>query len=259
MADEFFRPYFSQGVFAQTTLFPGFEYRWMVGNNNSNLDVPAIKIDRNLSGGFAFTWLPTTHEFGPRGAFGDFEDHEKLATRFNLAYTYSPEDRRASLGGPTGNTTLRLADSLNIFDPNTFVNGTTVTDAHYKLLPESAGMKYRGFCLQGESYSRWLDHFVANGPMPIGSVVDSGFYVQLSDMVIPKKLELYADTSWVFSNYGKPREFLGGVNYYPWNTRNARLNMQVIDVKHSPVNSTFGFYVGQLNGPIFSFGMTAMY
>lgn len=36
-----FRPYFSQGIFAQGTLFPGFEYRWMAGNNNSNLDVPA--------------------------------------------------------------------------------------------------------------------------------------------------------------------------------------------------------------------------
>jgi hypothetical protein len=93
----------------------------------------------------------------------------------------------------------------------------------------------------------------------VSSVIDNGFYVQLSDMVIPKKIELYAGTSWVFSNYGRPKEFLGGVNYYPWNTRNARVNMQLIDVNHSPVNSTFGFYVGQLHGTIFSFGMTAMY
>ena len=71
MADEFFRPYFSQGVFAQGNLLPRLEYRWMIGNNNSNLDVPAIKLDRNLSGGGALTWLPTTGEFGPRGAFGD--------------------------------------------------------------------------------------------------------------------------------------------------------------------------------------------
>lgn len=262
MADEFFRPYFSQGVFAMGTLFPGFEYRWMVGNNNSNLDVPAVKLDRSLSGGFALTWLPTTHEFGPRGAFGDFESHEKLATRFNLAYTYSPEDRQAALGTSTGNTTLRLADSLNIFDPNTFVNGTTVTDVHYKLLSQSAGMKYHGFWLQAEGYERWLDHFVASGPMPTNSVFDTGFYVQASDMVIPKKLELYGATSWVFSAYAKsgiPKEFIVGTNYYPWNTRNARLNVQLIGVEQSPVNSTFGFYIGQLTGPIFSFGMTAMY
>jgi hypothetical protein len=259
MADEFFRPYFSQGVFAQGNLFPGFEYRWMVGNNNSNLDVPAIKLDRDLSGGFAFTWLPTTHEFGPRGAFGDFEDHEKLATRFNLAYTYSPEDRQSPVGTAANNTTLRLADSLNIYDTGAFVNGVTVEHAHYKLLSESAGMKYHGFWLQGEGYSRWLDHFQADGPLPVASVFDSGFYVQLAGMVIPKKLELYGTTSYVFSNYGRPREYIVGTNYYPWHTRNARLNMQLIDVHHSPVSSTFGFYLGQLTGPIFSFGMTAMY
>ena len=97
MADEFFRPYFSQGVFAQGNLLPTLQYRWMVGNNNSNLDTPASKIDRSLSAGGALTWLPTTGEFGPRGAFGDYERHKKLATRFNLAYTYSPEERQAGL------------------------------------------------------------------------------------------------------------------------------------------------------------------
>ena len=79
MADEYFRPFFSQGIFAQGNLISALQYRWMVGNNNSNLDTPAVKLERDLSGGFAFTWLPTTHKFGPRGAFGNFENHEKLA------------------------------------------------------------------------------------------------------------------------------------------------------------------------------------
>jgi hypothetical protein len=260
MADEYFRPFFSQGVFAFGNLLPGLEYRWMVGNNNSNLDTPAVKLDRDLSGGFAFTWLPTTHEFGPRGAFGDFENHEKLATRFNLAYTYSPEDRQAALGSPTTNTTLRIGDSLNVFDPNTFANGVTVTDVHYKLLTASAGMKYHGFWLQGEGYGRRLDNFKATGPLPMGDIVDTGFYVQLAHMIIQKKLELYGATSYIFPKYGHPpKEFIVGANYYPWNTRNARLNMQLINVDHSPVSSTFGFYIGQLTGQIFSFGMTALY
>src|SRR6201987_6195297 len=128
MADEFFRPYFSQGVFGQGVLFPKLQYRWMVGNNNSNLDVPAIKLDRDLSGGGALTWLPTTGEFGPRGAFGDYEQHQKLATRFNLAYTYTPEERQSSIGTPAGNTTLRLADSLNVFDTGALAKGVTVRD-----------------------------------------------------------------------------------------------------------------------------------
>jgi hypothetical protein len=259
MADEFFRPYFSQGVFAKGNLLPKLEYRWMVGNNNSNLDVPAVKLDRDLSAGFAITWLPTTGEFGPRGSFGDYEWHEQLATRFNLAYTYSPEDRQAPVGTPPGNTTLRLADSLNVFDTGALANGVTVERVRYQLLSAAAGMKYHGIFLQGEGYARKLDNFVADGPLPVGAVRDTGFYVQLSGMVVPNRIELYGATSYIFSNYGRPKEFIIGGNYYPWNTRNIRLNTQLINVDHSPVSSTFGFYLGQLTGQVFSIGMTAFY
>jgi hypothetical protein len=259
MADEFFRPYFSQGVFAQGNLLPTLQYRWMIGNNNSNLDVPAVKLNRDLSAGFAVTWLPTTGEFGPRGAFGDYEEHEKLATRFNLAYTYSPEDRQSDIGTPAGNTTLRLADSLNVFDKDAFADGVTVEKVRYQMVSAAAGIKYRGFWLQGEGYGRKLDNFVANGPLPVGAVRDFGFYVQMAKMIVPKRFELYGATSYIFSNYGKPKEFIGGGNYYPWDTRNIRLNVQLINVGQSPVSSTFGFYLGKVTGQIFSFGVTALY
>jgi hypothetical protein len=259
MADEFFRPYFSQGIFAKGNILPRLEYRWMIGNNNSNLDVPAVKLDRKLSGGAAITWLPTTGEFGPRGAFGDYESHEKLATRFNLAYTYSPEDRQAPIGTASGNTTLRIADSLNIFDTGALVNGVTVEKTRYQLVSASAGIKYHGFWLQGEGYGRNLDHLVADGPLPVTTIKDYGFYVQVADMVIPKRFELYGATSYVFGQYGDPKEFIFGSNYYPWNTRNLRLNVQLINVDRSPVNSTFGFYVGQLTGKVFTVGFTTLY
>jgi hypothetical protein len=259
MADEFFRPYFSQGVFAQGNLGPKLQYRWMIGNNNSNLDVPAVKLDRDLSGGFALTWLPTTGEFGPRGAFGDYEHHEKLATRFNLAYTYSPEERQSPVGTPAGNTTLRLADSLNVFDTGAFVNGVTVEKTRYQMVSASPAIKYHGFWLQGEGYARKLDEFVADGKLPVGAVRDFGFYVQMAKMIVPKRFELYGTTSYVFSNYGRPKEFIVGGNYYPWDTRNIRLNFQLINVDQSPVSSTFGFYLGKLTGQVFSVGLTAFY
>lgn len=258
MADEFFRPYFSQGVFAQGNLLPSLEYRWLIGNNNSNLDVPATKLDRDLSGGFAITWLPTTREFGPRGAFGDYEHHQKVATRFNLAYTYSPEDRQASIGSAASNTTLRLSDSLNVFDTGALANGVTVEKTHYKLLTAAAGMKYHGFWLQGEGYARRLDHFIADGPLPLSVVRDFGFYTQLAAF-ITKRVELYGATSYVFGQFGQPKEFIVGSNYYPWDTRNIRINTQLINVDHSPVSSTFGFYVGGLTGQVFTLGVTALY
>jgi hypothetical protein len=259
MADEFFRPFFSQGVYGQGIIFPKFEYRWMVGNNNSNLDTPAVKLDRDLSAGFALTWLPTTGEFGPRGAFGDYERHEKLATRFNLAYTYSPEERQSPIGSAANNTTLRLADSLNVFDTGAFANGVTVEKARYQLVSASAGMKYRGFWLQGEGYGRKLDDFVADGKLPVSAVRDYGFYAQMAHMIVPNRIELYGATSYIFGKYGHSKEFIAGGNYYPWNTRNLRLNLQLINVDHSPVSSTFGFYTGKIAGQVFSIGVTALY
>ena len=259
MADEFFRPYFSQGVFAKGNILPKLEYRWMIGNNNSNLDVPAVKLDRNLSGGGALTWYPTTGEFGPRGAFGDYENHQNFATRINLAYTYSPEERQSAIGTAAGNTTLRLSDSVNVFDTGAFVNGVTVERATYQLLSASVGMKYHGLWIQGEGYGRLLDHFTADGKLPVGDVRDYGFYVQAAKMIVPKRFELYGATSYIFGQYGNSKEFIGGTNYYPWDTRNIRLNTQLIGVDQSPVSSTFGFYVGRLTGKIFSFGVTALY
>jgi hypothetical protein len=106
---------------------------------------------------------------------------------------------------------------------------------------------------------RRLDNFVADGKLPVGAVRDFGFYVQLGYMVVPKRIELYGATSYVFSNYGHPKEFIVGGNYYPWNTRNARVNIQLINVDHSPVSSTFGFYLGQLTGQVFTIGVTGFY
>jgi len=259
MADEFFRPDFSQDVFGQGILLPRLQYRWMVGNNNSNLDVPAAKLDRDHSAGAAITWLPTTGEFGPRGAFGDYERHKKLATRFNVAYTFSPEERQSPVGTLPDNTTLRLADSLNVFETGALATGVTVEKVHYKLVSASAGMMYRGFWVQGEGYGRRLDHFVADRFLPVKVVRNTGFYVQAAQIIVPNRLELYGAFSQILGDYGHPHEFITGTNYYPWNTRNLRLNVQVINVSHSPVSSTFGFYTGQLTGQVVTIGFTAFY
>jgi hypothetical protein len=163
------------------------------------------------------------------------------------------------VGGAANNTTLRLADSLNVFDTGSFAPGVTMTKATYRLVSAAAGMKYRGFFLQGEGYYRKLSEFQADGILPVSAVRDTGFNVQASQMVVPSRGELYAGTSYVFSNYGRPKEFFFGGNYYPWNTRNLRMNVHVINVGRSPVNSTFGFYMGQLKGQVVAIGFTAMY
>ena len=81
MADEFFRPYFAYGVWAQGEITPGLWYNAMVGNNSSALGITATQLIASSRPAPPCWWMPTTKEFGPRGAYGDWEWHDKLATR----------------------------------------------------------------------------------------------------------------------------------------------------------------------------------
>jgi DUF3011 family protein len=253
MADEFFRPFFTNGIWASGEALPGLWYLGMIGNNLSALGVTAVQLTRAFAAGGSVWWMPTTKEFGPQGGYGDWEYHEKLATRFGFSSVRSREDRfgDAASGFPD-NTAIRLADSLNVFDPGALAPGVDVNEVAYKVLSIDAGMKYHGIFLQTEVYNRWLNHFSADGPLPVNSIHDKGFYVQGSFYPVKKKIELYAATSQIFGDksagFKNSNEYLGGMNYYLAHSRNYRINAQVIRVNRSPVSSSFGYYVGGQKG-----------
>ncbi len=252
MADEFFRPFFSQGLWANGEALPGLWYSASVGNTSSILGVTANQIDRKMTPGASVWWMPTTKEFGPRGAYGDWEMHQEVATRFGISATYSLEERYTGIGEAPGNTALRLADSVNLFETGALASGVTVTNADYRILAFDAGLKYKGFFFQTEYYTRWLDGFEADGELPVEEIIDTGFYVQAAFYPWPKKIELYVATSQIYGDsdagFANCSDYLIGANYYPFNTRNHRLNIQVIDVNRSPVSSTFGYYTGGQDG-----------
>ncbi len=256
MADEFFRPYFTQGVFANGEILPGLWYGAAVGNTSSTLGTTAVQLDRNFTYSGSMWWMPTTHEFGPRGAYGDWEGHEELATRFGFSAADSPEQRYTDIDTASGNTVVKLADGVNVFETGALTPGVTVTQVNYRDLAVDMGMKYRGFFLQAEFYYRWLNDFIADGPLPTDEIEDWGFYVQGAFFAIPKKLEIYGATSQIFgdksSGFDDSSEYILGMNYYPFNSRNHRLNFQYNRVDKSPVGSTFGYYVAGQEGDTFS-------
>jgi hypothetical protein len=264
MADEFFRPYFAFGTWASGEITPGLWYNAMVGNNSSALGIKATQLDRHMTTGASMWWTPTTHEFGPKGAYGDWEYHEKLATRFGFSTVQSREQRFTdATTGATGNTTIKLADSLNVFDTGSLTPGVTVDRVDYRILSIDAGVKYRGVFLQTEIYNRWLDNFIADGPLPVSSILDRGFYLQGAFFPVKKKLELYGATSQIFGDknagFDNSSEYLVGMNFYPVDTRYHRLNVQVMNVNHSPVSSTFGYYVGGQDGTTVSAGFSVFF
>jgi hypothetical protein len=82
--------------------------------------------------------------------------------------------------------------------------------------------------------------------------VDTGFYVQAAFYPWKKKIEVYAATSQIYGDsdagFGDASEYLIGANWYPFDARNHRLNLQIIDINRSPVSSTFGYYTAGQDG-----------
>jgi hypothetical protein len=253
MADEYFKSGFTNTAWVNGEIIPGLWFQATVGNNLSQLGLTAKQLTRDLATGAQMWWMPTTKEFGPNGSYDDWEYHEKVATRFGFTSARSREDRFNQNNNPSpDNTTVRLADSTLLFQTGTVAPNVTVQKADIHSLSADAGMKYHGIFLQSEFFRRSLSDFQADGPLPVSEIVDRGFYVQGAFYPVKKKLELYGATSWVYGDkdagFKNSHEYLVGTNYFPFDSRNYRLNVQIINVDRSPVSSLFGYYVGGQKG-----------
>jgi hypothetical protein len=251
IADEFFRPSYSSGVWAWGKLADRLDYIAMIANNLSTLGVSAAQLNNGFNTvSTSLVWTPTTGEFGP--GFGDFEHHDKLATRFGAHFTRSDEDTQEQPNSNQfENTQIRLEDGTVIFTPNIFGPGIVVTDVTYKMADFDAGLKYHGFSLDGEYFLRWLDHFKGPGTAGLPSIFSHGFQLQASAMVLPKYLQLYLGGSTLYGKYGNPFDVRAGVNYYPFHNRVIRWNSEFLYLRNSPVGYTAVPFALGGNGPVF--------
>jgi len=251
MADEFFRPSYTSGVWAWGKLTKKLDYIAMVGNNLSTLGVSAAQLDNGFNTiSTSLVWKPTTGEFGP--GFGDFEGHQKLATRLGVHFTYSEENKQSQPNSESfENTQLRLSDGTVIFASNLFGPGITITDATDKMTSFDAGLKYHGLALEGEYYLRWLNHFRGPGTASVPGLFDHGVQAQLSAMVIPKLLQIYSGGSTIIGQYGQPWDFRVGMNLHPFKNRVVRWNNEFLYLHRSAVGYTALPYPVGGNGPVF--------
>jgi len=254
IADEYFRGSYTTGIWASGAIAPGLQYRAMLGNNLSQLGINANQLDDGLNTvSAAMWWMPTTGEYGPGNGFGDYEHHDDAATLFGVHYTYSREDAQGQ-SDVEGfeNSQIRLSDGTRLFSTDPFGTGGDVRKATYKMLAANAGVKYRGWSLDGEAYYRWVDDFDTIGTIPVTSLKDYGFQVQGSTMFVPKTLQGYVAYSKIFGDYGNPWDFSAGVNWFPMKRKELRLEFQGLYLSDSPVGySSVPFSVGG-NGWVFS-------
>jgi hypothetical protein len=247
MADEYFRASYTSGIWAWGEIAPGLKYRAMIGNNLSQLGVDAAQLDdgfNTVSG--ALWWLPTTGEYGPGEGFGDFENHQQVATLFGVHYTRSRESAQSQPGTESfENAQIRLSDGTLLFSADPFLTGGRIREATYQMAAANGGFKYRGFSLDGEYYVRWVDDFDTIGVIPVDSLFDHGFQLQASAMPIPRTMQLYVSGSKIFGEYGDPWDVALGMNWFPFDRREIRINAQALYMVRSAIGySSVPYLVG---------------
>jgi len=152
------------------------------------------------------------------------------------------------------NAQIRISDGNIVFRPALFGPGINITDVVDQPMSFDAGVKYRGFAVEGEYYWRRLDNFRGTGvdALPFDHLTDTGFQVQVSAMVVPRTAQLYVSGSKVFGDYGNPSDVRVGVNVFPWKNQVVRWNTEFIHLNRSPVGALSLPYAVGGNGPVFA-------
>ena len=252
-ADEFFRGSYTSGIWLKGELTTKLKYMAMLGNNLSTLGVSASQLDTSLNTtSVMLQWLPSTGEFGLWGTFGDYDWHEKLATRIAIHGTHSREDKQSQPGtNAIENSQIRLTDGSVVFTPDLFGAGISVDKVTYDMASFDVGAKYKGFSVEAEYYWRWLSDFTGPGAEVIEDVDDHGYQLQLSAMAVRDVLQPYAGVSEIRGPYGDSFEVRAGGNWYPFAKRGVRVNAEWLRLDDCPVGYTAVPYPVGGNGDVY--------
>ena len=252
IADEYFRPSYTSGIWIEGALRGNLSYQLMLGDNLSQLGVDAGQLDNKLdtwSGELA--WMPMG-DYGK--GFGDYEHHENAVARVGAHFTYSTENRQNQPGEDAPeNSQIRISDGNIVFTPGLFGPGINIIDVVYHMFSLDAGVKYRGFALEGEYYHRWVNGIRGDNvaQLAFDELKDDGFQLQASVMVKPETMQLYVSGSKIFGEYGDPSDARLGGNWYPWRNKSVRWNNEFMWLDHSPVGALSLPYVVGGNGLLF--------
>jgi len=252
MADNFFRPGFTQGLWANGEPLKHLNYLVFIGNGLNTLNISANKIDTHLLFSGSVWWEPLG-DYGPpgksRNMYDDYFASKDVRIRIGTAFTRSREDRFSNLDQSSPeNTSLYNSDGVLTFSTGAFAPGVTVDTATYQLWAIDVGIKWNGLAVNGQYFGRWVDDFEADGPLPLASMFDHGFELSASYFVIPRKLTVYGRGSMVFGEFNDSWEYAVGTKWHPVATERFWLTAEAMNVHRSPYSGTFTPYVSGLDG-----------
>jgi hypothetical protein len=252
MADNFFRPGFTQGIWANGEPVKGLNYLVFVGNGLNTLNITANKIDTHLLLSGSVWWEPLGAYSEPgksRQMYDDYFASKKTRIRIGTSFTRSREDRFSETDQSSpDNTSIYNSDGVLAFSTGAFAPGVTVEKATYRMWAIDGGLKKSGFSINGQYFLRWLNDFEADGPLPLASTFDHGFELSTGKFVVPKKLLLYVRGSKVFGQFANPYEYGGGFKWYFLPTERLWMTGELMKVNRSPYSGAFTPYTAGMAG-----------
>lgn len=252
MADNFFRPGFTQGVWANGEPVKGLNYLVFVGNGLNTLNITANKIDTSLLLSGSVWWEPLGQYSEPgksRQMYDDYFASKNTRIRIGTSFTRAREDRFSDTDQSSpDNTSIYNSDGVLAFSTGAFAPGVTVDKATYRMYAIDGGLKKSGFSVNGQYFFRWLSDFEADGLLPLASTFDHGFELSTGKFVVPKKLLLYARGSKVFGEFANPYEYGGGFKWYFLPTERLWMTGEVMRVNKAPYSGAFTPYTAGMAG-----------
>ena len=250
MADNFFRPGFTQGIWANGQLPHHLNYIAFVGNGLNTLNISAAKIDENLMASGSVWWEPLG-DYGPpgksRNMYDDYYASPDLRIRLGTSYTWAKEDRFSDLDTSSPeNTSIHNSDGVLTFATGAFAPGVTVSNATYRMWAIDWGLKKAGWSVNGQYYFRWLNDFKADGPIPVKDTFDHGFELSAAAFIKPQELMVYGRGSRVFGEFRDSWEAGVGVKWYFVPTERMWLTAELMRVVDTPYGGVFTPYTAGL-------------
>ncbi|MFK7767266.1 MAG: porin [Mariniblastus sp.] len=236
IANDFFRPDRTIGVFGIGKIGETGHYEAMIGNGYRTSNLPNSTTDDQFT--FAFNQY-----FDPNGDYGgqlvDFDNNLNPLIRFGHSFVYSPITSDA-LGNPQAETDfLRLSDGTRLNQTGALSPGVTVSGANVLFYGVDAAAKWRGWSINSEVFMRWLNDFEADGPLPVDSLMQRGFYVEGGRFLIPQKLDVNLRYSEINGLVGGGTEYAAGLNWYPLqNSYKFKWSFDVTVLDGSPLNNS---------------------
>lgn len=234
MANDFFRTDRTIGVFGVGNLGDWSHYEVMLGNGYSSSNVPNADADQQ------FTFAATNY-FDPWGSFGsqivDYEWTECPLVRLGHSFVYSPNAGDA-LGIPLGEADfLRLSDGTRLTEPGALAAGVTVSSFDVVLYGLDFAWKSHGWSIDAEVFLRWINQIEGNGPLPVTSLFQHGYYVEGGRFLLAKKLDFNLRYSHVGGEYGDASEYAAGLNWYPADSPKVKISFDVTSLDGSPLQN----------------------